>query len=90
VALRERAHPPGRGRRPANRSQEDRGPHRGREFVKPERQPAVKQPSKAELAHRIEEAVEYLRGSTSGSGKSVAQAVLAILDPPAQQATEPK
>jgi hypothetical protein len=60
------------------------------EFVKAERQPAVKQPSKAELAHRIEETVKYLRGGTSGSGSSVAQAVLAILDPPAQQAAEPK
>jgi hypothetical protein len=55
------------------------------EFVKPERQPKVAGPSKAELAHRVEEAVEYLRGGTSGSGKSVAQAVLAILDPPAEQ-----
>jgi hypothetical protein len=60
------------------------------EFVKAERAPKTAGPSKAELAHRAEEAVKYLRGGTSGSGKSVAQAVLAILDPPAPQATEPK
>lgn len=55
------------------------------EFVKQERQPKGSGPSKAELAHRVEEAVKYLRGGTSGSGKSVAQAVLAILHPPTQQ-----
>jgi hypothetical protein len=62
------------------------------EFVKAERQPKGAGPTKAELAHRIEEAVKYLRGGVSGSGKSVAQAVLAILDPPApvEKATESK
>jgi hypothetical protein len=51
------------------------------EFVKAEKQAKVAGPSKAELAHRVEEAVKYLRGETNGSGKSVAEAVLRILDP---------
>jgi hypothetical protein len=54
------------------------------DFVKSEAAPKVAQPTKTELAHRIEEAVKYLRGGTSGSGRSVAAAVLTILDPPAQ------
>lgn len=36
------------------------------DFVKPERQPKVSGPTKAELQHRIEAAVEYLRGGTKG------------------------
>jgi ABC-type glutathione transport system ATPase component len=50
--------------------------------------PKAKALTKAELEHRIDEVVRYLRGGTSGSGKSVAQAVLAILDPAAEEATE--
>lgn len=53
------------------------------EFVKQERQPAAKQPSKADLLHRVEAAVTYLREGTKGlSGKAVAEATLALLDPP--------
>jgi hypothetical protein len=58
------------------------------EFVKAAAEPKGSGPTKAELAHRVEETVKYLRSGTSGSGKSVAQAVLALLDPPTQAATE--
>jgi hypothetical protein len=59
------------------------------EFIKVERQPQAKSTSKADLQHRIEAAIEYLRTGTKGlSGKVVAEATLALLDPPTQVATE--
>ena len=55
------------------------------EFVKPDKAPAVKSPSKADLVNRIEAAVTYLREGTKGlSGKAVAEATLALLDPPTE------
>jgi uncharacterized protein (DUF433 family) len=59
------------------------------DFVKAERQPTAASPTKAELQHRIEATAEYLRTGTKGlSGKAVATAALALLDPPTQAATE--
>jgi ribosome-binding protein aMBF1 (putative translation factor) len=55
------------------------------EFVKAEAAPKVAQPTKAELLHRVEATVTYLRDGTKGlSGKAVAEAALALLDPPVQ------
>jgi predicted XRE-type DNA-binding protein len=55
------------------------------DFVKPERQPKAKQPSKADLTHRVEVAVELL--ATGRKDKSITKAglidaALAVLDPP--------
>jgi ribosome-binding protein aMBF1 (putative translation factor) len=59
------------------------------EFVKAAREPKATSPTKAELKHRVEAAAEYLRTGTKGlSGKAVAEAALALLDPPTQAATE--
>jgi hypothetical protein len=59
------------------------------EFVKTAAEPRGAQPTKAELLHRVEATAEYLRTGTKGlSGKAVAEAALALLDPPTQAATE--
>jgi hypothetical protein len=59
------------------------------EFVKAEAAPKATSPTKAELLHRVEATVEYLCTGTKGmSGKAVAEAALALLDPPTQAATE--
>jgi hypothetical protein len=59
------------------------------EFVKAEAAPKATTPTKAELLHRVEATVTYLREGTKGlSGKAVAQAALALLDPPTQAATQ--
>jgi ribosome-binding protein aMBF1 (putative translation factor) len=50
------------------------------------RQPKAKALTKAELEHRIEAVIFYLREGTKGlSGKAVAAAALALLDPPAEE-----
>jgi hypothetical protein len=59
------------------------------EFVKAEAAPKATSPTKAELLHRVEATAEYLRTGTKGlSGKAVAEAALALLDPLTQAATE--
>jgi hypothetical protein len=55
------------------------------EFLKTTAELKVAQPTKAELLHRVEATAEYLRSGTKGlSGKAVAEAALALLDPPTQ------
>jgi hypothetical protein len=61
------------------------------EFVKQERQPKAKQPSRAELAHRVETAAEFIktvRGDKSVTKSALADGVLVLLDPPAEAATD--
>ena len=59
------------------------------DFVKAAREPKATGPTKAELLHRVEATAEYLRTGTKGlSGKAVAEAAMALLDPPTQAATE--
>jgi hypothetical protein len=61
------------------------------EFVKQERQPKAKEPSRPELAHRVAAAVEFIetvRGDKSVTKSALADGVLVLLDPPAEVATE--
>lgn len=61
------------------------------EFVKEERQPKAASPSKADLLHRVETAVEFVKTARSDKGvakSALIDGVLALLDPPAEAATE--
>ena len=62
-------------------------------FVKAERQPKAKRVSRDELAHRVETVIEFVktvRGDKGVAKSGLADGVLAILDPPAEEATESK
>jgi hypothetical protein len=65
------------------------------EFVKPEAAPKGKQPSKADLTHRVEVAVELVKAARGDKGITKAglvDSLLAVLVPPvqAEEATESK
>jgi hypothetical protein len=65
------------------------------DFVKPERQPKVAGPTKAELLHRVETVIQFVKAARGDKGvakSALADGVLALLDPPAQaeEATESK